>query len=99
MIANFTENPRITKITQEFLQLTGWYDVDEALGAEINWGRDQGCGFLGKDCDHNNKSPYKEFNIQVGQSLCSSEYDFKGSAFSSSSDEYYDGCKIFRPVW
>ena len=23
----------------------------------------------------------------------------KGSSFTSSSDEFFDGCKIFRPIW
>jgi hypothetical protein len=95
MVANFTTNPKVTKITQKFLQGTGWYDVDETLGAEINWGRNKGCAFLDNLCDQE----FPEFNVELGDSLCSSEFDLKGTGAASSSDEYYDGCKIFSPKW
>lgn len=95
MVANFTRNPKISKITASFLKSTGWYQVDDALDAKINWGKNAGCNFQTSVCD----TSFQEFNNATKQNLCSSEFDMKGSTFTSSSDEYFDGCKIFRPIW
>lgn len=61
----------------------------------MSWGKQKGCQFLELLCD----KQYSEFSTPINIHGCSTDFLSKGSYFESSSDEYFDYCNIWRPVW
>lgn len=79
-----------SRFTFNLLLDTGWYtSIDFSLADEIQWGKNQGCGFFNLACKDTAKN-YSEFSYTLNETKCS--YDYNGVGAYSISDTFIDNC-------
>ena len=75
--------------TLNLLNDCGWYSVDLLKAENLDWGKNQGCGFINANCN----TKYPSFCSTEGKMACSEDYFSKQVCISQS---FSDGCLIYE---